>query len=55
MYGYCGCGCSPMLSAARYPARGERLRWLEEYQRDLEQRVADVADEVKRLKDETGA
>ncbi len=54
VYGYCGCGCSPMFSEARYPIRGERLRWLEEYQRDLEQRVADVADEVKRLKEETG-
>lgn len=54
MYGHCGCGCSPMLSTVPYPTRGERLRSLEEYQRDLEQRVADVADEVKRLKDETG-
>ncbi len=54
MYGYCGCGCTPIFSEARYPTRGERLRWLEEYQRDLEQRVADVADEVKRLKEETG-
>jgi hypothetical protein len=31
-----------MFSEARYPTRGERLRWLEEYQRDLAQRVADV-------------
>jgi hypothetical protein len=30
-----------------------RPRWLEEYQRDLEQRVADVADDVNRVKEET--
>lgn len=54
MYGNCGCGCGPMFSTASYPMRGERLRWLEEHQRDLEQRVADVADEIKRIKEETG-
>ena len=28
------------------------LEWLEEYQRDLEQEVADVADLIRRLKEE---
>ena len=34
------------------PTREERLRRLEEYQRDLEQEVADVASEIERLKRE---
>jgi hypothetical protein len=33
--------------------RGEWLARLEEYQRDLEQELADVADLVRRLKEET--
>lgn len=50
----CMCGCggfgySPRF--ARWPSRENRIEWLEEYQRDLEQRVADVADEIARLKD----
>ncbi len=32
-------------------AREQRLERLEEYQRDLEQRTADVADEIRRLKE----
>ncbi len=38
------------------PRRFDRERWLEqleEHQRDLEQEIADVADLIKRLKDET--
>jgi hypothetical protein len=38
---------------AGLPAREDRLRWLEDYQRDLEQRVAAVAEEIKDLTDGT--
>jgi hypothetical protein len=34
------------------PDREEWLRRLEEYQKDLEQEVADVADLIRRLKEE---
>jgi ADP-dependent phosphofructokinase/glucokinase len=34
----------------RFPNAEELLRRLEEYQRDLEQEVADVADLIRRLK-----
>jgi len=36
----------------RFPNREEWLKKLEEYQRDLEQEVADVADLIRRLKEE---
>ncbi len=36
----------------RYPNAEEWLRALEEYQRDLEQEAADVADLIRRLKEE---
>ncbi len=36
----------------RFPNREEWLRALEEHQRDLEQEIADVADLIRRLKDE---
>jgi hypothetical protein len=36
----------------RYPTREEWLRGLEEYQKDLEQEVADIADLIRRLKEE---
>ncbi len=36
----------------RFPNREEWLRALEEHQRDLEQETADVADLIRRLKDE---
>lgn len=39
----------------RYANREEWLRALEEYQKDLEQEAADVADLIRRLKDETAA
>ena len=48
----CGCGCrgwSP--GAAREPAREDRISWLQEYHRDLEQQAADVADEIRRLQE----
>lgn len=51
----CMCGCGggwgygPRF--AHRPTREERIEWLQEYQRDLEQRVADVADEIGRLKE----
>jgi hypothetical protein len=53
MYG-CMCGCGGWGYGphfARWPGREDRIEWLEAYQRDLEQRVADVADEIKRLKE----
>ena len=37
----------------RFGSREEWLARLEEYQRDLEQEVADVADMIRRLKEET--
>ena len=36
----------------RFPSREEWLRKLEEYQRDLEQEIADVADVIRHLKGE---
>ena len=39
----------------RFPSREEWLRRLEEYQRDLEQETADVADLIRRLKEEGAA
>jgi hypothetical protein len=36
---------------ACWPTREERIEWLEEYQRDLEERAADVADEIRRLRE----
>jgi len=38
---------------ACWPTREERIEWLEEYQRDLEERAADVADEIRRLRERT--
>jgi ADP-dependent phosphofructokinase/glucokinase len=35
----------------RYPNAEELLRGLEEYQKDLEQETADVADLIRRLKE----
>ena len=37
----------------RFGSREEWLKRLEEYQRDLEQEVADVADMIRRLREET--
>jgi hypothetical protein len=45
-------GCGPSFGRRRVPDREEWLRHLEEYQKDLEQEVADVADLVRRLKEE---
>ena len=42
-------GCPPFPHGRGY-GREARIRALEEYQRDLEQRAADVADLVARLK-----
>jgi hypothetical protein len=39
-------------SRRRVPDREEWLRRLEEHQKDLEQEVADVADLIRRLKEE---
>ena len=58
----CVCGCGGGAAAggygyaggrfARWPSREVRVQRLEAYQRDLEQEVADVADEIGRLKKE---
>jgi hypothetical protein len=48
----CMCACGGWGYGSRFagqPSREDRIAWLQEYQRDLEQRVVDVADEVKRL------
>jgi hypothetical protein len=45
-------GCGPGHGRRRVPDREEWLGRLEEYQRDLEQEVADVADLIRRLKEE---
>jgi hypothetical protein len=47
-------GCGP----GGFRRRGNREEWvkrLEEYQRDLEQEIADVADLIRRLKDDQPA
>jgi hypothetical protein len=44
--------CGPGFRGRRYPNREEWLRALEEYQRDLEQEVADVADLIRRLREQ---
>ena len=36
------------------PSREELLPMLEERQKDLEQEIADIADLIRRLRDETG-
>ena len=56
----CRCGCGGEGSGprstghgpefARWPSREERIERLEEHQRDLEQRTAEVADEINRVK-----
>jgi len=57
----CGCGCRGWWpggarwgwwpGAGRWPAREDRIRWLQDYQRDLEQQAADVAEEIRRLQE----
>jgi hypothetical protein len=47
-----GRGCGPDFGPRRYPNREEWLRSLEEYQKDLEQEVADIADLIRRLREE---
>jgi hypothetical protein len=42
----------PGFRHRRFPNREEWLQKLEEYQKDLEQEVADVADLIRRLKDD---
>ena len=43
-------GCGPGFGRGRVPNREEWLNHLEEYQKDLEQEVADVADLIRRLR-----
>jgi hypothetical protein len=50
-----GPGCGPHGRRRRSFNREEWLARLEEYQRDLEQETADVADLIKRLQDEAPA
>ena len=53
-YGYYGRGgCGPGWGGfGRSLKREDLLRWLEEYQRDLEERTADVADLIRRLRED---
>jgi hypothetical protein len=46
-HGGCGFG-----RGRRFPSSEELLKALEEHQRDLEQEVADVADLIRRLREE---
>jgi hypothetical protein len=46
-YAHRGCG-----RGRRFPTSEELLQALEEHQRDLEQEVADVADLIRRLREE---
>jgi len=48
-HGYRGCGRG---RHRRFPSSEELLKALEEHQRDLEQEVADVADLIRRLREE---
>ena len=50
-----GPGCGPSGRRRRSFNREEWLAKLEEYQRDLEQETADVADLIKHLRDEAPA
>jgi hypothetical protein len=47
-----GCGPGFRPGRGRVPNREEWLRRLEEYQKDLEQEVADVADLIRHLREE---
>ena len=49
------CGRRHARWAWRTPNRDELLRTLEERQRDLEQEVADIADLIRRLREEPSA
>ena len=44
-------GCGPGFRGRRVPSAEEWLSMLEEYQKDLEQEVADVADLIRRLRE----
>jgi hypothetical protein len=50
-----GPGCGPFGRRRRSFNREEWLERLERYQRDLEQETADVADLIRRLKDDAPA
>lgn len=39
----------------RWLSKADLIRWLEEYQKDLEQELADVAEELNRLKEQRSA
>ncbi len=56
----CGCGCRGWWPGGarwgwwpggRWPAREDRIRWLQEYQQDLERQAADAAEEIRRLQE----
>jgi hypothetical protein len=47
-----GRGCRHGFGRRRFPNSEELLKMLEEHQKDLEQEVADVADLIRRLREE---
>lgn len=47
----CMCECRGWRGFARWPSREDRIRWLEEYQRDLQRQAVEVAEEIKNLKE----
>jgi len=49
-HGCCGCRAWGAGAHPWYGSREERVRRLEEYQRDLEQEAADLASLISRLK-----
>lgn len=53
MRGHCGPWWGPFEAHPGYGylSREDHIRLLEEHQRDLEQELADVADEIRRLKE----
>lgn len=46
----CACMCGSR-GLVRPATREERIKWLEDYQRDLQQQAAEVADKIKNLKE----
>lgn len=48
-------GCGPMGWRGERPSEAETVEMLEEYQRDLEQEVEDVAQRIREIRDKIQA